>query len=269
MKGVDKLIFNVIAAHGDVNLPEVGALGYERSAAKLSAKRELAAPVSRAVYYREPIEGAPSIMDMIAEQAQCDEAEARRIYKRWLYGARVDDKIIIDGVGEIRSHFFYPVANLQAQLNPLPTKIRIKPRSRFGAILWILFALLLIGGASAGGYYYSEISQLQSIFAPKPAPEPVIEVVEQPVAVDTVVIEPKPDYAAMKYQIVAGVYKSEANADKFIAKEKLDSIGYTKVVLRNGNIIISLYSTNDAQEAETQRQQLSGQFPQAWVYEQK
>lgn len=272
MKGVDKLIFNIIAAHGNVNLPEVGAIGFERSAAKLRNKHELAAPVNRAVYYREPIQDAPSIIDMIAEQAQCDEVEARRIYKRWLYGAKVDDRIVIAGVGEIRSHFFYPVANLQAQLNPLPIKIRIKPRSRLGAITWILFAILLIGGASVSGYYYPEISEFKFIVESKPAQKPVVEVVaviEQPVAVDTVAVEPKPDYAAMKYQIVAGVYKSEQNADKFIANERLDSIGYTKVVLANGNIIISLYSTDNATEAETQRQQLSARFPQAWIYEQK
>ena len=88
-----------------------------------------------------------SIVTLIAQSSNKDEAQAWEIYGRWLAAARTDGVVRIDSVGEIRDGRFLAAAELNEILNPVnPAPVKLPRQMEIRQIL-----LWVIGAVVAGG----------------------------------------------------------------------------------------------------------------------
>lgn len=73
------------------------------------------------------------------------------------------------------------------------------------------------------------------------------------------------------YHIVAGVFSTEENADKFIreSRTKADTLPYAKVFMTNGKVVVSIYQTDSEQRASHRLKQLLKADKSLWIYRQK
>ncbi len=73
------------------------------------------------------------------------------------------------------------------------------------------------------------------------------------------------------FHIVAGVFSTEENANRFIEAQKqiADTVPYAKVYMPNGKIIVSIYRSDSEQRASHRLQQLLKTSPDLWIYREK
>ena len=112
-------------------------------------------------------------------------------------------------------------------------------------------------GASAGGD--------SSAAVPAKQPEPVREPATVPAA------KLVPATAAMHYYVIVGTYSTDQNAEKFIAsaQKKNDKLEYAKIPMPNGKILVSVFGATAETEANRMKNEVSGLFPDAWVFKSK
>ncbi len=119
---VNRLISNLLAAGGEVYLPEVGSLSSERVPAKRISKKEVIPPHRTVTYTSQP-RGA-SLIDEIARvirnatpDADAD-AKAREVYSRWLSRVRENETLTIEGIGILNAKHFTVDEAFDRRLNP-------------------------------------------------------------------------------------------------------------------------------------------------------
>ncbi|MDR2885429.1 MAG: hypothetical protein LBU95_01435, partial [Rikenellaceae bacterium] len=83
MIAIDKLIFNALASHSNVNMPGLGSLLSQRQPAKLKGRKTLTPPRNRMVFSYESLPLALNLVELIVRQTG-DEPGARDLYEQWL-----------------------------------------------------------------------------------------------------------------------------------------------------------------------------------------
>ncbi len=300
MKTIDKIIFDELAGRRSVVLPGIGTLGVERRAAVLKNRRTLEAPYNLVTFSRKEIASVLSVVDLLTNEG-VDVETAQQTYEQWLQQARVGTSVKVEEAGALESGFFKVAEPLNVLLNPGYEKVvRLKPLHRFRAV-WIgaVVVILLLGVAGYYGYvYYYDGNQSPKSGKEIPmslSEEPVKESVlvdsmrtENPVDDSSEVREPAatlssetlttPAEAAgavsgYQYYVVAGVYSTEENADKAIAKLRSAdaTVMCEKVPFAGGKIMISLYSSGDEAQVSRERSRLARQLGNSdlWVYKKR
>ena len=304
MKAIDKLIFNLLATRQGFNLPTVGSLSVERRPARQIDRHRIEPPQNLIVFSKKEHPEQPSLCELIARAAEVDLQEAQRLYNGWLDQVRSGTGILIEGVGEIRQDFFKPSSELNQLLNPTGKEsLTLKRRGQTGKIALIGVSILVCGGVAAalllGDSTSPEPATSEAISSELPSTstrptlpgdtvranrpttsESGIDTLQQQ---DTTLSALNPSreestdprgivpVSSELYYVVAGVYSTEKNAETFIAKAQGQhpDMRFTKVGMRNGKIIVSVFSSADQTEAERQRARLSAQVPDLWIYKRK
>lgn len=290
MKAVDKLIFNTLISRKGVNIPQVGSLCIGVRQAKFVDGSKLSVPVARVEFSSKFVEGYADIVDLIAQQGELDAQQAQRCYAKWLEQAsgvqgidlsqadkRVAEQVTIEGVGCVKTNFFYPCADFSDILAPVggQTTMRVKKRSRVMPIMLGIVAVLLLG---AGVYVvgFSDFFKVEKTVTMRGTlvedaqPEPVVVPAPKTQAVDLIepeVKEVRQTARAHKYFVIAGVFSTKANAQRFIA----ESEGFDAQVLEVGEkrFLVSIFGSASETEAMAFRDKQQATHPGSWVYQQE
>lgn len=262
MGNVDKIIFDALAKHQNIVLPEVGSLEVKRRQAKRLPDNRIIPPQNVVVFNPAEIAEGESVVNLLGAAEDGNDASA--VYKSWLDRASTDNGISIDGVGEIKYGKFVAAPQLHSELNPTDDEIVLTDNDRKGGPLWawvlggILLAALVLGVYTCWkcGMFDRNGSR----------PTEVIETVVPPTVPD---ITPEPDSTALaakpglanekRFHVIAGSFAVESNADNYIKKLRAEhpeltiekiydpATGYNMVsimrtsTLRQANSKISLY----------------------------
>ena len=121
------------------------------------------------------------------------------------------------------------------------------------------------GSDSSAGESGAPAGADSSAAVPAKQPEPVREPATVPAA------KLVPATAAMHYYVIVGTYSTDQNAEKFIAsaKKKNDQLEYAKIPMPNGKILVSVFGATAETEANRMKNEVSGLFPDAWVFKSK
>ncbi len=351
MSAIDKIIYNLIATHRSVNLPQAGSLNVERHGAAFDGRRNLVPPRCRVVYSRNPKPGNCDILQEIGRIGAVDESRAAQLYESWLHRARTADPendLTIEEVGTLRLDFFTLSPELEALLNPDGKgRIALSPRRSPAPWLWSLAAA---GAAvavwlavtrtdalrpSASEEFIAEqlkssvrdhvrqqtapqdehagetawnsadetagepagesaedfiLRELQQQAAQSAAPEqtagnlagesPAAEAPsgsESPAAevpsgseAPTAPVAPQSEATHIHY-VVAAVFSSEENAERYIAQNRgtVEGAHFEKVFYAPGRWVVSAYSSEDREQAEEHARALRKWNEGVWIYSKK
>ena len=121
------------------------------------------------------------------------------------------------------------------------------------------------GSESSAGESGAPAGADSSAAVPAKQPEPVREPATVPAA------KLVPATAAMHYYVIVGTYSTDQNAEKFIAsaQKKNDKLEYAKIPMPNGKILVSVFGATAETEANRMKNEVSGLFPDAWVFKSK
>ena len=121
------------------------------------------------------------------------------------------------------------------------------------------------GSDSSAGESGASAGVDSSAAVPAKQPEPVREPATVPAA------KLVPATAAMHYYVIVGTYSTDQNAEKFIAsaQKKNDSLEYAKIPMPIGKILVSVFGATAETEANRMKNEVSGLFPDAWVFKSK
>ena len=293
MKAIDKLIFNLLATHRGCSLPGLGSLYVERRPAQRVGRNRVEAPQNRVVFSGRERPECETLPRSIARQAGIGSEEAERLYEVWFEQARHEKSVVIEGVGEIRQNFFTPSEELNALLNPAGTScVTIKRRIRTGRIVLFCAGIAVCAGIVSFFLFGDPLPRQGQALKDKkietsparPTEKPAAPVTDSVSASETAPQDSisKPsrtsdttpaisELSPELYYVVAGVYSTEENADTFIAKaqNRDGSLVFSKVRMRNGKIMVCLFSSADQQEAERERRRLSAKNRDLWIYKRK
>lgn len=90
MDPISMLIFNALVRRQSINLPDIGSLKVIMRAPVIEKKSVLTPPVNLVIYAESEFPEFTSIVTLIAQSSNKDEAQAWEIYGRWLAAARTD-----------------------------------------------------------------------------------------------------------------------------------------------------------------------------------
>lgn len=216
------LLFDALAAGRAVWLPQVGSLVPESHGAWQRSRKRLEVPLRRVVFHEE--QHGVSLVDLIGSPS------AEETYDHWLAGVRTEEGLSIPGVGELVQGAFTASHQLDVALNPLGHgPLDLRPR-RSNAPLFILLALLLLGGAGYGVWWWKNNAACGGM--QNEASKAITEIEpQQPVAVEHEAPEQSrnivPDEpedtrhslhaVAGRTYVVLGVYSIEENARRAAA----------------------------------------------------
>ena len=121
------------------------------------------------------------------------------------------------------------------------------------------------GSDSSAGESGASAGVDSSAAVPAKQPEPVREPATVPAA------KLVPATAAMHYYVILGTSRTDQNAEKFIAsaQKKNDKLEYAKIPMPNGKILVSVFGATAETEANRMKNEVSGLFPDAWVFKSK
>lgn len=168
---------------------------------------------------------------------------------------------------------------------PASVKSEKSEKNKGGKIgLIVLPVILLLGG---GGYYVYTQGWLTGSEQPSSALEPVRQPVEVPVALpdtllaDSVRLDPEvltPEIPAPSsagilpaghtgdvYHVIAGVFSTQANAERYVQENNFASNRTTIIPTSNGRFMVSVGKYATKEEADVEMKRLFPQIPQAWV----
>ena len=156
---VGRVVGNVLAAGGEIFLPEVGSLCVERRRAQRLSRRSVRPPY-RAVTFTPQRQGV-SLVEEIARvltASGMSEAEApqaaQEVYGRWLERVREGETLTVCGVGVLKQDRFTLDEAFDRRLNPqghAPVKVRSAGRPDW--VIWI-GAAAVAAAVGIGGYSY-------------------------------------------------------------------------------------------------------------------
>lgn len=156
---VGRVVGNVLAAGGEIFLPEVGSLCVERRRAQRLSRRSVRPPY-RAVTFTPQRRGV-SLVEEIARvltASGMSEAEApqaaQEVYSRWLERVREGETLTVCGVGVLKQGHFTLDEAFDRRLNPqghAPVKVRSAGRPDW--VIWI-GAAAVAAAVGIGGYSY-------------------------------------------------------------------------------------------------------------------
>lgn len=302
MEAIRKLIFNELAQRRRVILPGLGALLTEQEPAAWKAETDtLSVPRTRVVF--SPGEGdGETIVERIAALSGIPPKDIRPQYNRWsaeLKKGLEAGRIEIEGVCTLVSRPDGSVeitlsATLDNLLNPLgkstlhlpELQSERKRKKSKGAVGWIVgVLLLLLAGAGYYGYTRGWFDPLieritsRSTAVPTPAPIPIaeptprIEPVGEPLidslprtgSVDDPVPQAVPADAA--YHLIAGVFSTRENAERYIREEGFDAAKTVVRLTSGGRFQVSIGAYPAKEQADSAMYALRTKYPGVWVAE--
>ena len=307
MKAIEKLIFNELACRRGVNLPGVGSLFPEFWPARMRDRKILETPSVQILFSHDESPAWPALPALIAREGAMDEESALAEYDRWLHDARKEQTIVIGETGEIRQGHFVPTPELNALLNPegRPSSIRLRTRRKPLRMTLGVLAVLAVCLMAALWLHHDAFRFLAFLVPAEPPAEIVLhnpgagecplqadtmETAEIPMVSDSTATgseatpvasaslpqseesspdatPPAPDRET--YHLVAGVFSTAGNADRFIAntKEREPSLIFQKILTPNGKIMVSIFSSSDRSAVEHRLKEKKFTCPDCWIHE--
>lgn len=302
MEAIDKLIYNLLSVGESTRLPEVGTLRVEQSDTTQRGN-SLIYGSRRIRFSSRSDKGVRSLVAVMVEEYGLSESEATEAYNEWLRVARNGSEVTIEGVGSIRKGFFTPAETFEREaLNPwqpAPVTLR-RRRAPYGWIFAVCVALgavgawiWLVGSEQSAESTMAEIAEdveqditeeaivasLEEYAAvlesepeqvePQQAAAPVATPTPQPevVATPAIVVQPA-ERTAGRSVVVAGVFSTSENADKFIAEDELGvgTSAYSKHPY-GSKILVAVGGVFDnAGAANAHRRTLPATNGSLWVY---
>ena len=235
------------------------------------------------------------MVEEIVRVASCSQEQAEDIYLRWLEKTRKDNRLVIEGIGELVDKSFRMEEEFARTINPKGVRTLVVKRSSHW---WVYVIVLICLAVSAGFLYYayfggemattqatkSEVAVIESAdvvgvekegvvveqpdsLSAEAAVEPVVEgvIVEEAVEQTTAVQAESQRYA---HYVVYGVYSSEENSVKAVAEVQKKQPGVECVVLPYKNkYMVTIFGSNSAEECQRylNRSPLGG----LWIYKVK
>lgn len=296
---IEQLIYNKLSLQEGVNLPSLGSLRVECRAAKFVSKTAVQAPYAQVVFSKNNTSNLISVVDLMLENSALTSDECHRQYQQWLDTKQDKKHIIIDGVGEIRSDFFYPSTLLESMLNPFAGEVinngwtaqGQNEKSESGscpiknkrALCWSI-AVVVVGGFIAligltvdfSTIYNTPTPEIANVIEPEIKADTLaieaeasIEIVDEelPSSAEDIVIISTESTTASPFHVIAGLYSNDKNADSFISSLKTqlsDTIRYEKIRRESGRILVSVYAAQSFGEASRAIEKLGNNS--LWVF---
>ncbi len=286
---VNRLIANRLAAGGEYFLPGVGSLYVEKRSARQITRQEVEPPYCAVCFSSQ--ERGVSLVDEIARAAHCEPETAQSIYDRWLENVTIEDGLVIEGVGELRSKFFTPDPSFEHVLNPqghAPVQIK---RRKYDWALWI-GAVAILAALGVGYFVYTERNtDMDSSMGPSDtevvespdavlpadslavqAPEAAVPAVSVP-AVLQHAVEPSGSAGAPaslvsgRHYVVAGVYSVPANADRAAAEITRENPELRCGIYRFGSkLMVTPFVSDDIAACNRFKAEYRDRFQGLWNY---
>lgn len=149
---VNKIIFNALVGGRGIYLPEVGTLYIERQAARRISNTKLLSPRNVVAFSSQ--EQAISLVREIEIVASCSEQQAADIYHRWLKQTRVENTLIIEGIGVLVDKSFRMEEEFASTINPQGVKTLVLRKKSSHLWVYIVVILCVLLSLGAVGYYY-------------------------------------------------------------------------------------------------------------------
>lgn len=277
MSSVERLIFDVLAHRGSVQLPGVGTLDVRRRKAKRVSDTRIIPPAGVVVFSPEGSSAAAdrafSVVDMLNQREGLSMDDAWATYNAWAEGVSQDGAFVIDGVGTVRDGRFEPSEEMHEALNPAGSSDEYglgsssrggggRRRCRCGMAwwAWVLIALgafvlwfcgMLCFNEDARQAFldgWSSTRRGAEVAVPAAMPEPVVDTVAVAVAAPV----PPVGGVAGRFYVIAGAFAEPGNADKYMAELRRTHPALTTEKLvqpRTGYELVSIFSSADRSEA--------------------
>ncbi len=297
METPGNLLFELLASGGTVVLPSVGTLRVERTDAAFDRNAGISAPVNRVVFHRKEFQSPETMAGLIARMNGTDLSEAERMYYEWIDNSRQPDgSLLLEPSGRLADGAFTPSEQLEARLNPGTLQPAIAAESRSGRarrrLLIVAAAALTVGavwymwesddilGRRAEKKLYGQPSHASRTertetekreFADSEIPEAdaAAGVQATPNAAVQPAATPAATPASGRYILVAGVYSTEENADRFISEDAL-GIGrarYFKRPFGSGKIMVGIMAADDRDETARYKRSFGPGGYELWIYD--
>ncbi len=282
MSSVERLIFDVLAHRGSVQLPGVGTLEVMRRKAKRVSESQIMPPVNAVVFSpegsSEAADGAYSVVDMLNQKEGLSMDDAWATYNAWAAGASQDGAFVIDGVGTVRDGRFEPSEELHGALNPAgdygdgadtyDEPRRVRRGMPWWA--WVLIGLLCLAIVFACLWFCCDGFRDRLCGDGGRRTEVVTPVLPEAV-VDTVAVAPLlPEPVGPRFHVIAGAFAEPGNAEKLMDRLRREHPGLTLSKLvqpRTGYELVSIYSSADRAEAFRVLNRSWDVNPCMWVFE--
>ncbi len=294
METSGNLLFELLASGGTVVLPSVGTLRVERTDAALDRNAGISAPVNRVVFHRKEFQSPETMAGLIARMNGTDLSEAERMYYEWIDNSRQPDgSFLLEPAGQLADGAFTPSARLEARLNPGALVPAVAAESRGGrnrrrlliaaaavltvGAIWYLWESDDILGRRAEKKLYGQpslVSRTERAETEKWELADSETPVKEPAAGirDTAPEEPTTGPTATvsgRYILVAGVYSTEENADRFIAEDALGigPVRYFKRPFGRGKIMVGIMAADDPDETARYKRSFGPDGYELWIYD--
>lgn len=282
---VNRLIYNALAEHSSISLPNIGSLRIVRRAAKIEGNRVV--PPLFVVEFFSAEEGR-SLVEIIATEANISTDEAKEIYLRWLDKVKQVNTLTISGVGSLHDKSFVVDGDLSKALNPRnATPLKIHKRHRLPAYIYIAIAIGVVvaigsnhrddnsSATESKAVAIEEPSVVESIESKEivmaesePQVEPIAEsAVEEITKVDATQPAKWSDSDDIRHWVIAGSYSTRENAERavegILRKKQADCCD----ILPLGKMYaVAVFGSADKIECERFVRDNRHNFNQSWVH---
>jgi hypothetical protein len=287
---VNKLIFNTLIEHHGVFLPQVGTLSLVHLAATTEHNRIHAPRLSVEFSSQQQ---AVSIVDVISQKAQIDNALADDIYSRWLDKSRKGSELEISGVGKLCNKSFVVDTALINQLNLYRDEpLAITKQKKKDSLLVVLLTTCFLAIAGFVCWYFitgSDIinNRVEPIEITDIV-EPIVENIDQEAFVKTTLDDTSEliethDNATSQEQIeniadwrqktdihhwvVVGSYSTIDNAQRAIADIENKQLGLFVTHIKLGSMFaVVIFGDHELESCEEFKHEHGDEFPQLWIH---
>lgn len=280
MSTVDKVIYDALVKRRNVVLPGIGSLEVKRRKAKKVSDTRIIPPQNVVVFTTDELAEAETAVYLLTAEG-ISEDEARTLYESWLEGARSEDGVDIENVGEIRDGKFVAAQSLHIALNPDREEVVYMEKENRGGggpiWPWILAGLLLaliiffLFKYCGDGFpcIKKKPKAVVETVATVPPSEPVVE--KAPTS-EEIIAETLKKQVEPRFHIIAGSFSVEANADNYIKRLKAEFPDLKPEKIKSsksGNWLVSIFKAPTERQAYNRMSMYWDVNLNIWVYEEK
>lgn len=280
VEAVNGLIFNTLIAERAVNLPTIGTLYIERTAATTDGNRVVAPRY--VVNFSSHLE-AVSIVDVIARTASVDTATANDIFERWTAKVKDCNVLQISGVGLLKDKTFITDNELLNALNNNQINNLEITRKQGSAMRWIVVLVALVVVLVGCAYLYfsmqcdDEIVDVpctvqevvtEKVVVPEDNIEEEVIVIEEPeVIIEEPAVEVWTEAKDIRHRVIVGSYSTRENAERAIRDIERRKPELTCSVYVLGSMYaVAIYGSADNADCEEFMREYKSDFAQMWIH---